>query len=77
MARANTAQIQEDYNSESSDKDDERKVYASLQKFCNEGFAKVTRKVMQVPTQNGPKRRISVLVKQIQSWNIPIMANYS
>ena len=35
-ARANTAQVQEDDNSESSDKDDERKAYASLQKFCNE-----------------------------------------
>ena len=44
-ARANTAQIKEDDNSGSSDKDDERKIYGSLQKFCNERFAKVTRKV--------------------------------
>ena len=44
-ARANTAQVQEDKNSDSSDKEDERKVYASLQKFCNERFAKITRKV--------------------------------
>ena len=40
-ARANTAQIQEDENSESSHKDEERKVYASLQKFCNDRLAKV------------------------------------
>ena len=37
--------IQEDENNDSSDKEDERKVYASLQKFCNERFAKITRKV--------------------------------
>ena len=35
-ARANTAQVQEDDNSDTSDKDHERKIYASLQKFCNE-----------------------------------------
>ena len=44
-ARANTAQVQEDENSDSSDKEDKRKVYASLQKFCNERFVKITRKV--------------------------------
>ena len=44
-ARANTAQVQEKDDNESSEKEDKRKVYPSLQKFCNEHFAKITTNV--------------------------------